>query len=87
MPDNRRAKITLSNINVSGSDVAASMGFLVGDVNGSHAVTAGDISGVKARSGQTLGSTNFMLDLDASGAIDAADLSMVKARSGTALAP
>lgn len=87
VPDNRRAKVTLSNINVSGSDVAASMGFLVGDVNGSHAVTAGDISGVKARSGQTLGSTNFMLDLDASGAIDAADLSMVKARSGTALAP
>ncbi len=82
--DNKRLTVTLSGLNGTGS-VATSIGFLVGDVNNTRSVTAADISGVKARSGQTTTALNFQFDLNASGAVSASDISAVKARSGLAL--
>lgn len=87
VPDNKRAKITLTSVNVTGNDATASVGFLVGDVNNTRSVNSSDISGVKARSGLPADSTNFRFDVNASGAINSADISSVKARSGLSLAP
>ncbi len=87
VPDNRRARITMTNVNGVGANAEASMGFLVGDVNNSRSVTAADISGVKARSGQTTSALNFKFDVNATGAINASDISAVKARSGLTLPP
>ena len=84
-PDNKRLMISLTQVNGM-LDVAASVGFLVGDVNNTRTATASDISGVKARSGQTAGAASFMFDVNATGAINSADISAVKARSGLTLA-
>ena len=83
--DNQRATISLANVNASGVNAAASVGFLVGDVNNTRSVNSSDISGVKAHSGQVTSASNFRFDVDASGAIDFSDISAVKARSGLVL--
>ena len=85
VPDNQRATITLSNVNGSVSVAPLSMGFLVGDVNNSRSVNSSDISGVKARSGQTTTAANFRFDLNTSGSINSSDISAAKARSGLVL--
>ena len=87
VPDNSRVTVTLTNVNAVATPFAASVGFLVGDVNATRSVTASDISGVKARSGQTTTSLNFRFDVNATGAITASDISAVKARSGLTLPP
>ncbi len=84
VPDNRRVKIILTGINGL-FDVSASMGFLVGDANGSREVNGADASAAKARTGQTADNANFMFDLNASGVISAADIAAVKARAGRLL--
>ncbi len=81
IPDNRRATVQLSGINGS-LDVSVSLGFLMGDINGSRSVNASDISGIKARAGQATDASNFRFDINASGGINATDISAVKARSG-----
>ena len=85
VPDNNRVTITLTGVNGAGLNAVASLGFLVGDVNGSGKVSAGDISSVKARGNIPVDSNNFKADVNASGVIDAADLRMVKARAGLVL--
>ncbi len=88
VPDNQRVTISLAGVTSSSggtTNAATSAGFLVGDVNNSRSVNATDISGVKARSGQTTDSSNFRFDLNASGGINATDISAVKARSGLVL--
>ena len=85
VPDNQRATISLANVNNAGINVTASMGFLVGDVNNTRSVNSGDISGVKARLGQTTTGANFQFDVNATGTISATDISSVKARSGLVL--
>ncbi|MEQ1518586.1 MAG: dockerin type I domain-containing protein, partial [Usitatibacteraceae bacterium] len=84
VPENRRANITLSGVNTSTSATVA-MGFMVGDVNNTRSVNSSDISGVKARSGQTTTALNFKFDVNSSGAINSSDISAVKARSGQVL--
>lgn len=84
--DNKRLTVTLTGINgVPSATASASMGFLVGDLNNSRSVNSSDISGVKARSGQTTTSLNFLFDVDASGSVNSSDISAVKARSGLTL--
>ena len=83
--DNQRATISLANVNGTGVNVSAAMGFLIGDVNNSRSVSASDISGVKARVGQATTGANFRFDVNASGVINPVDISAVKARSGLAL--
>ena len=85
IPDNKRVRISLTQVNGM-LDVSASLGFLVGDVNNTRTANASDISGVKARSGQTAGAASFIFDLNATGAINSSDISAVKARSGLTLA-
>lgn len=87
VPDNSRATVTLTNVNGVPTPFAASVGFLVGDLNTTRSVSASDISGVKARSGQTTTNLNFRFDVNATGAINASDISAVKARSGLTLPP
>ncbi len=80
--DNQRVAISLANINnLPGATANAFVGFLVGDVDNSRSVTPGDVSSVKARSGQTTVAANFRFDLNASGTINASDVAAVKTRS------
>lgn len=83
--DNKRVTITLTNVNGIGLDVSASLGFLVGDVNGTRSINSSDITAVKARSGLATDASNFRFDVNASGAINSSDISSVKARSGQLL--
>ena len=87
IPDNRRITVNITGINGINSTInaTATLGFLVGDVNGNGSVNAGDISAVKAQVGQTITANNFRFDLNAAGGISQADVSMVKARSGVVL--
>ena len=87
VPDNKRVTVTLTNVNGIAIPFAASMGFLVGDVNGSRTINSSDISAVKARSGQSTDALNFKFDVNASGTVNSSDISTVKARSGLTLAP
>ena len=83
--DNSRASVSLTNLNNVGVNATVSIGFLVGDVNNTRSVNSSDISGVKARSGQTADASNFKFDVNATGAINSSDISAVKARSGLVL--
>lgn len=85
VPENSRATVSLNGVNGGATTFSASVGFLVGDVNETRAVNSSDISGVKARSGQTTTVLNYKFDLNASGAINSSDISAVKARSGLVL--
>lgn len=85
--DNTRLAITLTGLNGAGM-ASAAMGFLVGDVSNTHAVTAADISAVKANQGKPVNSDAMAIfDLNADGTINASDVSAVKARSGLVLPP
>lgn len=83
--DHQRATVTLSGVNGGMMSFPVSLGFLVGDVNGTRAVVASDIAGAKSRLGQAVSGANFRFDLNLSGTIDAADISAAKQRSGTLL--
>jgi IPT/TIG domain/Dockerin type I domain len=82
--DNQRVTINLLGVNGT-SQTAATIGFLVGDVNGSRSVNATDIAGIKGRSGLAVDASNFQFDVNASGGINATDISAVKVRSGLLL--
>ena len=84
--DNTRVKVSVTGVNGS-VNASASIGFLVGDVNGTRSVNASDISAVKANLSLPVGATNFRMDFDANGTISQADVSAVKARSGLVLLP
>ena len=86
LADNQRVTISLTAVNAI-LNPQASMGFLVGDINNTRSVNSSDISGVKARSGQTTTASNFKFDVNATGAINSSDISAVKARSGLTLLP
>ena len=79
-------KISLAGVN-DALNVSASIGFLVGDVNGTGSVNSSDISAVKTRSGQVTNASNFRFDVNATGAINSSDISAVRARSRQTLVP
>ena len=83
--DNKRLTLTLTGVNAT-TNVARSLGFLVGDVNNSKSVNAADIIAVKARTGTIVNAGNAAtvakFDLNADGSITQADVSIAKARSG-----
>jgi alpha-tubulin suppressor-like RCC1 family protein len=79
LPDNKRVKVSLSNVN--GADFSASLGFLLGDVNNSRSITPNDIQQTKSHSGQMADAINFGSDLNATGAVTAADIVAIKSRT------
>ncbi|MEQ1515912.1 MAG: dockerin type I domain-containing protein [Usitatibacteraceae bacterium] len=85
VPNNRSVTVTLPTVNGTAINAQASIGFLVGDINSNRAVNSSDISGVKARSGQTTNLANFLFDVNASGAVNSSDISSIKAGSGGVL--
>ena len=85
--DNQRTTISLVNVNSIAVNAAATLGFLIGDINNTRSVNSSDISSVKARSGQITTGSNFKFDLNATGGINSSDISAVKARSGLVLQP
>lgn len=85
LADNKRITISLTGVNGILNPPAASIGFLVGDVDNTRSVNSSDISAVKARSGQTTTALNFRFDVNASGTVNSSDISAVKARSGLTL--
>ncbi len=66
-------------------NVVIPMSRLLGDVNGSGAVNATDVSQTKGRIGQAVDSSNFKSDVNANGAINATDASIIKPNIGTGL--
>ena len=85
MQDNTRATINVPTVNNIFVDAKVSPGFLVGDINRSHAVNANDISAVKAHRNQPTDMHSFRFNVNVSGTISAADVSAIKARSALVL--
>ncbi|MEP7154128.1 MAG: DUF2334 domain-containing protein [Betaproteobacteria bacterium] len=87
VPDKSRVAVTLAHVNGGATAVTASVGFLLGDVNGDRSVSAIDVTAVKARAGEVARTENFMYDVNTTGFIGAADISGVKMRLAAALGP
>ncbi|MBP8120089.1 MAG: hypothetical protein KAY04_02515, partial [Burkholderiales bacterium] len=83
--DNQRISIALTGVNGDMTVFPLSLGFLVGDVNNTRAVTASDISGARARIGGAINAANFRFDVNLTGTIDQADISAARRRSGLVL--
>jgi hypothetical protein len=81
--------VTLTNVTDSQSDTlpsaSATMGLLVGDVDGNGTVNRADFSLVKADLGAATDGTNFREDVNANGSIDRNDAKLVKRANGTSL--
>ena len=85
VPEKARITITLSGVN-GAVGASASMGLLVGDVNGSGKVTAADIAAIKSKNGSTVDGTSFKFDINVSGTtISSADVTAAKARAAQVL--
>jgi hypothetical protein len=67
IPDNRRVTVSLANVNGAGVNVAAAVGFLLGDVDGSRTVTATDLLLVKGKAAQAVNANNFKNDVNLDG--------------------
>jgi hypothetical protein len=79
--DQQYLTVTLNNVIDSQSNsgnLAAIMGVLIGDVDASGRVDAGDVSSARQQTLQTITTSNFRNDLNASGRIDAADVSLAR---------
>ncbi|MEP7157412.1 MAG: hypothetical protein ABI905_16650 [Betaproteobacteria bacterium] len=83
--DTRRLSFSIPTVNGTLVNAAASIGFLVGDVNETRSVTDDDLSRARARSGQVTNGSNFRHDVNATGTVSAADLAALKARTGNVL--
>jgi hypothetical protein len=90
VPNQQYISVTLNNVldsqNNTGN-VAATMGVLIGDVNGDGRVNVGDTNQTKSLSGATLdqSSGNFRADVNVDGRINVGDTNFVKANSGSSL--
>jgi len=81
--------VSLTNVTDSvgnfSSAVSASMGVLLGDVNGSGDVDSADVFSVRQQTLHTVTTSNFLEDVDASGDIDSADVFIVRQQTLTSL--
>jgi hypothetical protein len=81
--DTTRLTVSVAGVNsINGLNVSRAVGFLVGDVNQTRAVTAADIAAIKVRTSPLVDDSNYQFDINLSGKIDGADVSVVKARAG-----
>jgi uncharacterized repeat protein (TIGR03803 family) len=67
------------------ASASATMGLLLGDVDGDGSVTRADVTQVKASLGQTANATNFRSDVNPDGVIDHKDISRTKYSVGSFL--
>ncbi|MEO8104103.1 MAG: M36 family metallopeptidase, partial [Betaproteobacteria bacterium] len=81
IPDGKRLLISLTDIDGTGVNASAAVGFLVGDANSSRRVVAADIIAARRRS-RSIDSENFIVDVDLNGSVNALDIAAIKARSG-----
>lgn len=82
IPDNQRVSISVAGVNGSASATVA-IGFLVGDMNDTRRVTGADISAIKSRIGQPIGTgDNRLFDINLDGAVTQLDVNSAKARAG-----
>jgi len=83
--------ITLTNVTDDQSNTlpsaSATMGLLLGDVDGDRTVTTTDFNQTKADNGQVTDETNFREDVNLSGNIDKKDARLVRQQIGTFLPP
>ncbi len=81
--------VSLSNVasadGGTGGNGAVRVGFLLGDVNQSRAVSVADLGFVNAQLAQSVTAANFIFDVNASGAVSVADKGIVNANLTTAL--
>jgi hypothetical protein len=79
--------VTLKNVSdgLNTSDVQATMGVLLGDVNASRLVDGNDVSAVQSHTRQPVNSANFRYDVNADGLIDGNDVSITQGQTRTAL--
>jgi hypothetical protein len=86
--DQQYVSVTLNNVvdseNNTGN-VLATMGVLIGDVNGSGVVDSGDVFLVRQKTGQTVSLSNFREDVNASGVIDSGDVFLTRQHTATSL--
>jgi len=87
IPDKKRVRVRLDNVNGGAASFGVSIGFLEGDVVASYAVDSADVAAVKARSGAEFSLTNAIYDIDLSGTISASDILRVKGRTENVLPP
>ena len=80
--DDRRARITLSGVNGT-LTTSAAVGFLMGDVDSSGAITASDLLRLRGRVCQGAIASTFTFDDDLDGLISNVDLLSAKSRAGT----
>jgi PKD repeat protein len=88
VPNQQYTTVTLNNVHDADNNVgnvSATIGVLVGDVNGDKRVDGNDVSAVQSATRQNATSTNFRLDPDASGRIDGNDVSLVQSQTRTGL--
>ncbi len=79
--------VTITNVNdgLNSTDVQATMGVLVGDVDATGRVDGNDVSDVQSHTRQTTDATNFRYDVDVTGRIDGNDVSITQEQTRTAL--
>jgi hypothetical protein len=82
--DDRRVRVALNGVN-SALNVAASIGFLIGDEDANGSITASDLLRFKGRIGQATSSTNFLYDVTLDGAVTGDDQLAVKPKDGSTL--
>jgi hypothetical protein len=89
VPNKQYLTVTLNNVidsqNLAGN-VSATLGILVGDVDGSGHVDVGDIAQVQRQNSKSA-TASFRADVDASGHIDAGDIARVQQHNSEGLPP
>jgi hypothetical protein len=91
VPNAQYTTVALTNVMDSDANFSAAlstqMGVLIGDVNASGHVDAGDIGAIQQVNSQSANSTNFRADVNASGHIDAGDIGVTQSNNSTGLLP
>lgn len=80
IPNQLRAKVVISGLNGGAASASASLGFLVGDVDGSGLVNSADTLLINNLVDQPINEVNFKHDLDLSASITSGDSSNARAR-------
>ena len=89
VPNAQQITLSLSNVKDGFGQTLPSasvgMNVLLGDTTANKAVTASDVSQIKAETSNPIGAGNFRTDVSLNGVINGSDLSMTKAASGTGI--